>query len=115
MDRGRHAAIAPSLDTEGGCVPQLLLGNAGDVATKVDVILERCPGYGIVTLAETEKAAEADHGVGHAATNVVDEQMINVTDPCAIGGVDVRAFDILAGDQSMVWVNGRLGHADLLG
>ena len=46
---------------------QLLLGNAGPVAAKVGIILERLPREGIMIVSDTKKAAKAQNRVGNLA------------------------------------------------
>src|SRR5689334_18241274 len=51
---------------------ELILGDAGDISAEVRVVLQRLPRQRVVIVPDAEQAAEAEHRVGHLATDLVD-------------------------------------------
>src|SRR6185312_3793407 len=107
-----HAVIVVHLAIAGGVAPvpvafaaisgrtaQLVLGDAGAVAAKPCIVFQRLPGQGIVIVAEPEETAEAEHGVGHPAADLVDHDALDRADLALVRTIDGGALDLVAADQ----------------
>src|SRR3954471_15290748 len=55
-----------------GSAAELVLGDAGDVAAKTGVILQRLPRQRVMIIAEAKEAAKSEHGVRNSAALLVD-------------------------------------------
>src|SRR4029453_8736683 len=86
----------PTRTRELRCTFKLLLGDVGPVPTKARVILERLPGDRIVVTADTQEAAEAEHGIGDLAAYLFDHDSLDGTYLLAFGVIDSRAFHFVA-------------------
>jgi hypothetical protein len=76
-------AILPEIVAELRRVLELLLRNISAEPAKRLVVSERAPGNGIMAVAETHEAAKAHDGVGHASGQLVNDEMIDLTDAAA--------------------------------
>ena len=52
-----------------------------------------------MVIADTEKAAEGEHGVRHLAALLVDHDALDRADLVVIGAIDRSSFDLVAADQ----------------
>lgn len=70
--------------TEFGRVPQLLLGDIGSKTTKRPIICQSAPGNGIMAVAQPNKSTKAHDGISHATYDLVDDEVINLSDILSI-------------------------------
>jgi hypothetical protein len=77
-------AILPRIVTELGRVFELLLRNIRAESAKRLIVTQGAPGNRIVAVTETHEAAEAHDSVGHASGQLVDDEVIDLTDIPAI-------------------------------
>src|ERR1700733_13386274 len=75
---------------------QLSLRDAGDVATKVGVILQRLPRERIMIVADAQETSEAKHSIGDLAARLVDHDPFNRTDFGFVRAINGGAFDLIA-------------------
>jgi hypothetical protein len=78
-------AILPGIVTELGRVFELLLRNIRAESAQRLVVSQGAPGNGIVAVAETHEAAKAHDGVSHASRQLVNNEVIDLTDIPALG------------------------------
>src|SRR6185312_13272412 len=78
---------------------ELAFGHAGNVAAERGFIFQRLPGQRVVVVADTEKAAEGEYGVGHLAAHLVDHDALDRTDLVPVGAIDRGSLDLVAADQ----------------
>jgi hypothetical protein len=98
-------AILPGVIAKLGRVFELLLRNSRAESAKRLVVSQGTPGNRIVAVAETHETAKAHDGVGHAPGQLVDDEMIDLTDIPAIGSIDRGSVDVFARNASMVWMS----------
>jgi len=98
-------AILPGIVTELGRVFELLLRNIRAESAQRLVVSQGAPGNGIVAVAETHEAAKAHDGVSHASRQLVNNEVIDLTDIPALGSIDRGSVDIFARNASMVWMS----------
>src|SRR4051794_40654092 len=78
---------------------QFLGGDARDVPAELRVVFQRLPRQRIVVVTEAQKSAEAEHGVGHLAADLVDHHAFDRANFVAIGAIDRCSLDLVAADQ----------------
>src|SRR5450759_693404 len=78
---------------------ELRFGNAGTVAAKPGVVFQRLPRQGIMIIADAEKAAKAEDGVGNPAAHLVDHDALDRPDLGIVGAIYGRAFHLIAADK----------------
>src|SRR5262249_48818049 len=98
-------AILPGIVTELGRVFELLLRNSRAESTERLIVSQGAPGNRIVAVTETHEAAKAHDGVGHASGQLVDDEMVDLTDIPAIGSIDRGSVDVFARNASMIWMS----------
>src|SRR5262249_50844517 len=95
-------AILPGIVTELGRVFELFLRNIGAESAKRLVVSQGAPWDGIVAVAETQEAPKAHDGIGHASRQLVDDEVIDLTDIFAIGSIDRGSVDVFTRNTLMV-------------
>jgi hypothetical protein len=98
-------AILPGVVAELGRVFELLLRNSRAESAKRLVVSQGAPGNRIVAVAKTHETAKAHDGVGHASGQLVDDEVIDLTDIPALGSIDRGSVDVFARNSSMVWMS----------
>src|SRR5262249_33721412 len=78
---------------------ELVLGDAGDIAAEPRVVLQGLPRQRIVIVSDAEEAAEAEHGVGPPAADLVDHHPLDAADLSLVGSIDRGALNLVAADQ----------------
>src|SRR6185436_17828848 len=94
-------------------ITYLSLGNACTIAAQISVVLQCCPGDGVMTVTESKDPAEAHHGIQDATGDLVDQQVIDFTDTFIANSVDIRSLNILTRYESPVRVCRCLCHHGL--
>src|SRR5262249_18017518 len=103
---GLPVAVGPGIVAEGRCVLELPFGDTSHVGAELSIVFEGRPGDRVVAVTQAYESAKAHHSIGNTAGDLVDHEVVDLTDFLAVHVVDVRAFDVLARDQLVVGVNG---------
>src|SRR5882757_7988581 len=111
---GRHAVVILNLDLPAAVAPiellaggdrrrlaQILIAEIEMIGTEHAIVDQPRPGNRRMLLSDAEKAAEAQHGVGDVAGELVDHQALDGADLLAAGTADRRAFHPVARDQAV--------------
>src|SRR3979490_321159 len=77
---------------------ELIFGNAGAIAAKVGVVLQRLPGQGIVVVADPEETAETQDSVRDLAGHLIDHDALDRSDLGIVSSIHGRSFDLIAAD-----------------
>src|SRR6202022_554878 len=75
------------------------LGNAGAIAAKVGVVLQRLPGQGIIVIADAEKAAKAQNSIGDFATRFVDHDPLDGADLLIVRSINRSALHLVTANE----------------
>ena len=71
---------------------KLLLGHAGTIATEVGVVFQRLPWQPVVVIANSEDAAEAEHGIRYPAAHLVDHHPLDRSDLLVVSAINGGSF-----------------------
>jgi hypothetical protein len=87
--------ILPRVITELRCIVKLAFGNAGAVATQIRVVPECRPRYWVMTVTKTKEAPETHDRVRHTTGNLLDKQVVDLTDGFITSAIDLRSLNVL--------------------
>src|SRR5262245_31942407 len=94
-------AILIGVVAEFGGISQLIFRDAGPIAAEIGVVFECRPRDRIVTVSESEEAAETHHGVRNTTGNLLNEQVVDFADNILANTIDAGALDVLAGNEAV--------------
>ena len=83
---------------------QLSFGNVRPVRPKICIVFECCPGYRVVTVAKTQETAGAHHGVDDPTGELLDQQVVDLTDRLIASAINICSLNILISILQMIWV-----------
>src|SRR6185437_6551294 len=78
---------------------QSVLVYVGTVPAEIAVVSEHLPRHRVMVLADAQKAAEAQHGVGNFAAGLVNHDVLDRTDFLVSGAIDGFPRLLIAGDE----------------
>jgi hypothetical protein len=80
---------------------EVLLGDAGPVATEAGIVLERLPRHRIMIVSDTQKTAKAQNRVRDLAGSLIDHDTLNRTDLRFFRSINRGALDLVTTDQTV--------------
>jgi hypothetical protein len=106
-------AILPGIVTELRSVSELSLGDACAITPYAAVVLQSRPGDRIVAVSQAEKTSKTHHRVGNPASDLLNQQMVDLADRFITHTVNLGALDIFTRYEPAVGVRCSFSHCSL--
>src|SRR5688572_14497835 len=98
VDAGLPVTALPGVIVEFRRIPKLFFVNIGAETVKRRIISKPAPGDRVMIVSEADKATETQHGIDDAARNLVNHQVVDLTDPGSLTVINLGAFHVFAGN-----------------